>query len=176
MIAMDVRFMNPFISAASEILEKEVQVQVARGQITLQKSAYTTEEITIMIGLTGQVEGMVTYGISEDTAKAFVSQMMGQEWSVLDDLAQSAIGELGNMITGLASTELSNAGYETKISPPMLILGKEVLISTLDLHRLVVSLQTPHGPVQIHLSLREVTSRSPGRGLTVISATSRQRH
>lgn len=166
---MDVRFMNPFISAASEILEKEVQVRAVKGSISLQKSAYTTEEITILIGLTGQVEGMVAYGISEDTAKAFVSQMMGQDWNVLDDLAQSAIGELGNMITGLAGTELSNGGYETKISPPMLILGRDVLISTLDLQRLVVTLQTPHGPLQIHLSLRE----GRGRGLTVISARSR---
>lgn len=97
----------------------------------------------------------MTYGMSEDTAKAFVSQMMGQEWSVLDELAQSALGELGSMIVCLAKTELSDRGYETDISPPMLILNEGALISTLDLQRLVVTMETSQGPMQVHLALRE---------------------
>lgn len=157
---MDVKLLNPFITAVSEILEKEVEIQPSKGQISLQKSAHTTEEVTILVRLAGQVEGMVAYGMSEDTARAFVSKMMGQEWSVLDELAQSALGELGSMIAGLARTELSDRGYKLDVSPPMLILNEGALISTLDLQRLVVSLQTPYGPVQVHLSLREVMEKN----------------
>lgn len=47
----------------------------------------------------------------------------------------------------------SKVGYKTKILPPTLVLGKDVLISTLDLERLVVPLQTAYGPVRIDLSL-----------------------
>lgn len=157
---MDVKLMNPFISAASEVLEKEVGIQSGKGRISLQKNAHTTEEVTILVRLAGQIEGMVGYGMSEDTAKAFVSEMMGQEWSVLDELAQSALGELGSMIVGLANTELSDRGYETNISPPMLILNEGALISTLDLQRLVVAIETPYGPVQVHLALQEGQGRS----------------
>ncbi|MBI2876295.1 MAG: chemotaxis protein CheX [Candidatus Tectomicrobia bacterium] len=152
---MDVTLLNPFISAVSEILEKEVGIQPSKGRVSLQKAAHTTEEVTILIRLAGHIEGMVAYGMSEATAKAFISQMMGQEWSVLDELAQSALGELGSMVAGLAKTELLDRGYETSISPPLLILHEGALVSTLDMQRLVVTMETPNGPVQVHLSLRK---------------------
>ena len=41
----------------------------------------------------------------------------------MDDLASSAIYELGNMILGNASTLLSNAGILTDITPPRLSNG-----------------------------------------------------
>lgn len=115
---MDVRFINPFIIATSEVLEQGVQLQAVRGQISLRKSAHTTEEVTLLIHLTGQVEGMVACGISEDTARALVSEMIGEECSAMDHLAQGAIGELGKRIADLASTDLSKNGYTTRVSPP----------------------------------------------------------
>lgn len=160
---MDARFANFFISAASEILEKEVQLQTVREQIFLQKSAHTTEDVTILISLIGQLEGMVAYGISKNTAKAFVSKIMEKECDVLDDLAQGVISELGNMIVDLARKGISTLGYKTKILPPKVVMGKDVLISALDLERLVVPLQTSYGPVQIHLYLSSISNMGIGR-------------
>lgn len=57
------------------------------------------------------------------------------------------------MVADLAREKLSNVGYETKILPPTLVLGKDVLISALDLERLVVPLETSYGPVRLDLSL-----------------------
>jgi chemotaxis protein CheX len=42
------------------------------------------------------------------------------------------------VITGQATIKLSQAGYESQISPPTLIEGKDVEISTLDFQRIVV--------------------------------------
>ena len=39
------------------------------------------------------------------------SAMMGEPVTELDDLGRSAIGELGNMITGQAAIMLEEAGY-----------------------------------------------------------------
>jgi CheY-specific phosphatase CheX len=47
---MKVEFVNPFIQAAREVLESELGAEAARGNLRLQKSAYTTDEVTALVG------------------------------------------------------------------------------------------------------------------------------
>jgi len=152
---MNVEFLNPFISAAVEVLEKEVNTESERGEIHLQRSAYTTSEVTTLLSIVGEVQGMVLYGMPTSMALALVSEMLGQEFHEFDDLAQSGIGELGNVITGRASTKLSANGYAANLSPPTLIIGKGLQVSTLDFQRLVIPLTTKYGTLEIQLALRE---------------------
>lgn len=151
----NVKFMNPFIDAANEVLLAEADVQTQRGNLSLHKSALTTNDITVLISLVGQVQGVVLYGMSIPTGLALVSGMMGQEFTEFDNLAQSGVAELGNVITGRATIKLSQAGFASNISPPTLIQGKGVKISTLDFSRIVVPLVTDLGEITVHLALRE---------------------
>ncbi|NMB53295.1 MAG: chemotaxis protein CheX [Leptolinea sp.] len=151
----NVKFMNPFVEAAAEVLEKEVGAKVQRGSLSLQKSALTSDEITVLLSLVGQVQGVVLYGLSIDTSLKMVSKMMGQEFSEFDNLAQSGIAELGNVITGRATVKLSKEGFDSEISPPTLVQGQGLQISTLDFPRVVVELKTEMGNIIVHLALRE---------------------
>lgn len=152
---MDVKFLNPFIDAAVEVLKTEVNSPVFRGELSLQKSSMTTDDVTVLIYLVGRVFGVVMYGMSTGTALGLVTKMMEQEFTELDSLAQSGIAELGNVITGRAMSKFSQAGYESTISPPTMLTGKRVEISTLDFPRLVVPLETRYGELIVHLALKE---------------------
>lgn len=152
---MNVQFLNPFIEAAYVVLETELGLTPKRGQLSLRRSAATAEEISVLISMVGQVNGVVLYGLSEATGIEIVSRILGQPFEEFDALAQSGIGELGNVITGQAGKRLAEAGFEVKISPPTMVLGKGTLISTLDFERLHVPLETEIGTIQIHLALRE---------------------
>ncbi len=110
----NVKFMNPFVEAAAEVLEKEVDAKVERGSLSLQKSAMTSDQITVLLSLVGQVQGVVLYGLSIETGLKLVSKMMGQEFTDFDNLAQSGIAELGNVITGRATVKLSKEGFGLK--------------------------------------------------------------
>ena len=79
---------------------------------------------------------------------------MRQPFREFDRVAQSGIGELGNVITGRAGVLLSEAGYPSNITPPALVIGKASMITTLDLHRLVFPLQTDAGPLEIQVVLK----------------------
>jgi chemotaxis protein CheX len=149
-----VEFINPFIQAATEVLESELGGDTARGELRLEKSAVTSDEVTALVGVTGSVSGLVLYSMSESTALGIVSRVMGQEFSDFDALAQSGIGELGNVITGRAGVLLSRAGYESNITPPALVIGKGSLVTTLDLNRLVLPLDTEVGSLEIHVVLK----------------------
>jgi chemotaxis protein CheX len=146
--------LNPFIQAASEVLETELGAETQRGTLHVRKSAFTTNEITTLVGVTGQVSGIVLYSMSMETAISLVSRMMGQEFTEFDTLAQSGIGELGNVITGRAGVLLSEAGFQSNISPPSLVIGKGTMITTLDLNRLVFPLQTDVGEIEVQVVLK----------------------
>src|SRR5512133_1482500 len=148
----NVKFMNPFVEAAAEVLEKEVSAKVERGTLSLQKSAMTSDEITVLLSLVGQVQGVVLYGLSIETALHLVSKMMGQEFTEFDNLAQSGIAELGNVITGCATVKLSKEGFAAEISPPTLVQGQGIQISTLDFPRVVVQLKTEMGDITVNLA------------------------
>lgn len=154
---MNVKFLNPFVEAMYLVLDAEVGIKSPqRGSLSLERSACTANDVTALISIVGEVQGIALYGMSETTAITIVSQILGQPFAEFDNLAQSGIGELANVITGHASKRLSEAGYEAKISPPTLILGKGTIISTLDFDRVQVPIITEMGEIQIHLALREV--------------------
>jgi chemotaxis protein CheX len=80
--------------------------------------------------------------------------MMGQQFDEFDALAQSGIGELGNVITGRAGVLLSDAGYPSNITPPALVVGKGTMVTTLDLNRLVFPLETAVGSLEVQVVLK----------------------
>ncbi len=152
---MNVKFLNPFVSAAHDILKIELHENIQRGDLRLENGPYRTDDATVIISLVGAVDGTVFYGMSKESAIQFASTLMGEKFEELNELVQSGIAELGNVITGQASMRLAEAGYESNISTPSLIIGSGALISTLEYPRLVVPLSSSAGALTIHLSLRE---------------------
>jgi chemotaxis protein CheX len=152
---MHVELVNPFVVAAGEVLAQELGIQVKRGKLSLQRDSYISDDISVLISLVGNVWGVAIISLSFDTAKAMISNMLGEEVTEFNELAQSGIGELGNVITGTAATKLSGSGYTADISVPTMIVGKGSRISTFDIDRLVVPLETDFGNVTLTLALRE---------------------
>ena len=151
---MKVEFVNPFIQAATEVLESELGGESQRGELRLHKSAVTTDEVTAIVGVTGTVMGLVLYSMNETTALAILSRTMNQDFGEFDALAQSGIGELGNVITGRAGVLLSQAGYPSNMTPPAVVVGTGMMVTTLDLNRLVLPLETAVGSLEVQIVLR----------------------
>lgn len=151
---MKVEFVNPFIQAATEVLESELGGESQRGELRLHKSAVTTDEVTAIVGVTGTVMGLVLYSMNETTALAILSRTMNQDFGEFDALAQSGIGELGNVITGRAGVLLSQAGYPSNMTPPAVVVGTGTMVTTLDLNRLVLPLETAVGSLEVQIVLR----------------------
>ncbi len=147
---------NPFLESAMSFLKQEISTEITRGQLRLESSRMTSGEINVAIGVTGDAEGIVIYSMSERTAKAIASAMIGEPVPVFDELAESAIAEMGNIITGQATIGLEECGYICKLSPPTLVSGVGVVISTLDIQRLIIPLEMPQGYLEISVALRQV--------------------
>src|SRR5258708_5609094 len=151
---MRAEFINPFLQAATEVLSTELGRPPERGNVGLQRSAYTSGEVTAVVAVAGDVSGMVMLAMTEKTGRGVVSKMMGQEFEEFDSLAQSGIAEIANVITGRASVLLSEAGFPSDLAPPMLLIGKNTMISTLDVQRLVIPMVTAFGSIEVQVALK----------------------
>lgn len=156
---INVKYLIPFVDAAYEVLKAEAHHQMKRGQLSLEKGLYITNEVTVILSLVGDITGTVFYSMNTQTTLNIISVILGEKLTELDALAQSGIAELGNVITGRASVKLSHTGFESTISPPTLMLGAGATISTLDLPRLIVPLEGAPGKIVIHLALIESQSK-----------------
>ena len=152
---MNVKFLNPFLDAAHEVVLQETGCPLERGALSLKQEPYWTDDVTVILSLVGQVQGTVFYSMQEITALALIQKMLDEQITEMTGLVQSGIAELANVITGRAGVKLAEAGYEATISTPTYLGGKGTQISCLDIPRLVVPLAGSCGAITIHLAIRE---------------------
>ena len=154
---MKVEFISPFVKATVKVLETETgrPVPVEKGRLTIEASSHTCQDVTVLLGVIGSVQGIVMYGMSERTAKNIVSALLNERVVVFNEMVESAVAEMGNVITGIASAELEKAGYPSTLAPPTVITGRGVIISTINIKRLQIPIITEYGEIEIGVALRE---------------------
>jgi chemotaxis protein CheX len=149
-------FINPFVGAAYDVIKKVAGIEATKGELAVANSPIRGDEVNVVIGVTGDLTGQIIFCLSEATAQVFSSKMlMNLTTDSLNELAKSAICEMGNMILGNAVTALSERGYFCTLTPPALLIGKEVVVSTQVLKFLVIPLETKYGRLTINVALQE---------------------
>lgn len=119
---MKAEYINPFLESASIVLEQLISVRPTTGELGIKDVKFVEKYIWIQIGITGQMQGDIVFGLHEEVALKLVSAMMGGfVLNEMDEMGKSAISELGNMISGNASTILFNQGVRVDITPPVIV-------------------------------------------------------
>jgi chemotaxis protein CheX len=153
---MKAEYVAPFAEAASAVAEMVMGCRPLRGNLAVKTDLFTVQPINILCGVNGDLEGLVMYSMSKETALGVAGLMLGSVPTVFDQLAASAISELGNMITGNSSSNFSSQGILCNITPPTLVRGTRIQISTFDTPTLVVPLQFGDiGTLEVNISLRQ---------------------
>ena len=151
---MDVKLVAPFIDAIVAVLPQVGVQKVERGKISLKDKLLATMEVTALVGLTKGMRGNIAYSMSQQTARNVASSMMmGAPVNEFDMLAQSAISELANMLAAKAAVKMEATGNVIDISPPTLIIGKNVTVRVSQVQTLVVMMQTEAGGIELNIGL-----------------------
>ena len=74
---MKAEYINPFLESASTVLEQIANVKAIPGQLGIKDVKFVEKYIWIQIGMTGQMEGDIVFGLHEVVALKLVSAMMG---------------------------------------------------------------------------------------------------
>jgi chemotaxis protein CheX len=151
---MKAEYINPFVLASFSVLDMVLGSRPVKGDLAMQTGAVTSHQCNVVCGVTGHIQGHVTYGMSLDTADRIASTMLGEPIRVFDQLAASAIGELANMISGNAMLHLSERGLVCDITPPSIIQGVNVSISTVAIPAVVIPIIMEQGEICITVGLQ----------------------
>lgn len=145
---MNVEYINPFIEASQMVLKQVVNLELTLGKVYIKTSPYEGDSVVVIIGVTGKIRGQVILSMSKKTAMKLASlMMMGYEVSEFDEMAKSAISELANMILGNTATIFYNRGISIEITPPSLLFGRNIQISTNRLRTICVPMNLSNGEV-----------------------------
>ena len=128
---LDVNHINPFLQSSISIFESVTQIKPSVGKPGLASLDFMDATFVIQVGVTGELKGQVLIVMSIDNAKDIASKMMmGMPDNELDDLATSALSELGNMIMGNTATIFSTQNTHIDITPPMALVGSQLRLSS----------------------------------------------
>ena len=152
---MDAKLVNPFIDAFMTVLPQIGFQEPARAAMTVKDKMTQSLGVTIIVGFTKQIRGNVVYNMSEDTAKYFAStMMMGMPVENFDEMAQSAVSEMSNMLTANAATNLAAMGLEVDISTPSLSVGADFQVKISNEKYLTVTMDVSGHPVEIDIAVQ----------------------
>lgn len=147
---------NPFIRASIDVLHQTTSIAFTTGKPYVKTAPFVADKILISLGVTGQIRGSVVISMNQETANDIASKMMmGMPVNELNELAKSALCELGNMIMGNVATLLFNIGTQIDITPPSLMTGENVQISPSEMVTICVPIESPGYKIVLDISLKE---------------------
>ncbi len=153
---MKVEYVNAFLKASTQVLKTAAQIEFVTGAPYIKTSPFTAENLIIVVGITGEIRGQAVISMSEELAKTVASKMMmGMPVPEIDDMAKSALSELGNMIMGNAATLLFNDGVNVDITPPTLMVGDNLQITSSNMKTISVPLNYEDMKITIDISVKE---------------------
>ncbi len=149
--------MNAVCRATKGILATHFGIEVNHQSPKAGQATIPSNDVSVVLGVNGEVNGQIICSIDQKTAKNIVGVMMGgMTIQTLDEMGWSAIQEFGNWVAGSTATELSKENCIIDVTPPMVNDGKSHY-RTNDMF-LTVPLDSSLGMIDVHISLKEKAS------------------
>jgi chemotaxis protein CheX len=126
---VDVKVVNAILRSMVKVFNEMLNTKVEMDKPKISKELAKGYDLVTVVGYNGNLSGNLVYGFSSELGLSIVSKMMGMPYDKLDELAMSAIGELGNMVSGNIAMNLEQIGKPIDITPPSVILGKEIQVN-----------------------------------------------
>lgn len=152
---MDAKLVNPFIDALVAVLPQMGFQEPKRKNMTVKDKMAKSRGVSVIVGFTKELSGNVVYNMTEDTAKFIAStMMMGMPVAAFDDMAQSAISEMSNMLTANAATNLASLGLEVDISTPSLSVGTDFQVKISQAQYLSVEMDIGGHDIELDIAVQ----------------------
>ncbi|UOE95397.1 chemotaxis protein CheX [Alkalihalobacillus sp. LMS39] len=151
---MKANHINAICRATKTILQSHFGVDVQQQKPTVNIGSVSSNQVSVLLGVKGQLSGQIICSFSKDTAQKLVGIMMGgMEITTLDEMGWSAVQEFGNWVAGTTATELSKEECIIDVTPPIVNDGESQFRSKQTF--ISIPHQSPIGEIDIHISVVE---------------------
>lgn len=107
--------------AAKEVFE----MMLGCSLTTAPAPTHQTADMTSMVGLAGQLCGLMTVRCPHAAASLMASKMLGVEPALVGDEMFDAFGEIGNMVAGNFKNKVPGLGDGCLLSVPTVVTGSD---------------------------------------------------
>lgn len=152
---MKAEYVNSIYQATNDVFQLMLDLIPQRGELRLQDGPILSKDAYVILGVTGDVKGSISFNFPKDMALEMVKIMSGMEMTEIDGFVSSAIGEVANIIGGNAVTNLAANNYNCDILPPQVLVGECRSFSPEHELALLIPLDTSIGNFEIALLLKE---------------------
>jgi len=119
---MKVEYINPFISATTNVFDTMVGTELHRGVPSLKDGYQPSHEVSAVIGLSGKARGTVVLSVDREVAIQVAAALLQEQPDGLNADVADAMGEMANMIAGQAKAQLEHLCMS--LSLPTVVTGK----------------------------------------------------
>lgn len=123
---MDVKFINPFISATLEVLDIMANVKAEKDFIFIKEDNKALGDITGIIPINSpKVYGSMSISFTQEVFLNVMTSMLGEDVTEINDENQDGVAELCNQIFGNAKASLNDLGYHLDMTTPKVLHGQD---------------------------------------------------
>lgn len=153
---MDVKFINAFLEGTISVLKTMAFVEPKAGAAYLKKDCVAHGDISGIIGLTGAVRGSLALSFTEPCILKIVSNMLGEEITGMNSDIKDAVGEITNMVSGVARKNLEAEGLILSASIPTVVSGKDhSIVHVMGGPSIIIPFATESGPFVVDVCMGE---------------------
>jgi chemotaxis protein CheX len=158
---MDVKFINPFLQGTIEVLKKMAFVEPLPGKVYLKEDSIAGGDVSGIIGLTGDAVGTLAISFSEACICDICSRMLGEAYTEMCQDIFDAVGEITNMISGVARTHMEKDGMAVYAAIPSVVYGKNHTINhILNSPSIVIPFSTDHGAFVVDVCIIQAAAEA----------------
>ena len=152
---MDVKFINPFLQGTLEVLKKMAFMDPLPGKVYLKKSNIAAGDVSGLIGITGDATGSLAISFTETCICNIVNRMLGESYTTANREIFDAVGEITNMISGVARTYMEKEGMTVYAAIPAVIYGKNHTIDSIqDSPSIIIPFSTEKGAFAVDVCIK----------------------
>lgn len=154
---MDVKFINPFLNAAVNVLKVMAFTDARPSKPYLKNERRARGDVTGITGISGDAEGSLSITFSAECIMGLMSNMFGDQIDEINQEVEDAVGEITNMICGDARRQLSeNGGYKLSATIPTVISGTNHTVKHISEGPfLAIPFETDAGPFTVEVCFRK---------------------
>jgi chemotaxis protein CheX len=153
---MNEKYVKSFVDSAINIIYSMTAIHIYQDGEIVQNSPFPEmQAVAILIGITGQLKGRVIILMNPQTALEIATIMNNEIRDQFDELTISTLTELANIIIGHAITNLNREGLGLDLTPPTLLMGKNIQIKDDKLDSWIVNLNFKDKKIIINLALKD---------------------
>jgi chemotaxis protein CheX len=116
------RFTQALESAAAEVFEVMVGTPLGPSD---QTALPRVADYTAMIGLAGDLCGVLSFRCSVESAACIAGKMLGTDEQSSEECIRDALGEICNMVGGSFKARVTDIAQQCMLSVPTVVSGKD---------------------------------------------------